>query len=256
MKKIALVTSLAAVLFSGAALALPSAKFAASYDTDPVLAETALVSCTDGSCSDATPTPIAEVEMATIHVAQQKSLLIGVSAQTGIYTMTEAKGKKTGEEADGTCIPGSTTSKAEGTVAVTVNLERIGGGYNQSAQPGPVVFDARLQELTVSACTDEFVAVKLVLDTTAAHHFNFLGIELPQGDYKVKATYDLSALAGVVGLAGMAQAKVALGPRVITLQEVRAVKGSIVPDGDTVQCPEGYIADTDGDGNQICTPTL
>ena len=97
-----------------------SAKFAASWDTD---AETASSSdaCVAGTCSDNPDGTEVELEMATLHVGAQKSILVGVSSEIGIYLLTEAKGGKnsTGDF--------SSTAMAEGIVDVTLSLVASNG---------------------------------------------------------------------------------------------------------------------------------
>ena len=79
---------------------------------------------------------------------------------------------------------------------------------------------------------DGSVTVALGLDTTAVHHFNFVAADLTQGTYDVVACYDLSALAEVGGadidVDTAAHSKVAIGPRIVTVQEVRATKTGII----------------------------
>ena len=102
----------------------------------------------------------------------------------------------------------------------------------QIAAPGPVTFASRLQELKVDVTDTDTdflteVTVSLLLDTTAAHHFNFIGVDLDQGVYDVVAVFDLSAWVAIVGEDAIAEAKVTLGPRMVTVQEVRAAKDSL-----------------------------
>lgn len=224
-----------AIGFAATGAQAQSAKFAASYDNDVVSVKavysTSLV-CSGTGGTNTTPTvPVlgecvnAEVDMATIQVAQDKDLLIGISSQIGLITITEAKGKT-----------GTATTKAvaEGEVEVLVTLENVDGvSPIIEAAPGNVIMAARLQELSVGSGTEEEVVVKLKLSTTAAHHFNFLGINVPQGTYKVVASYDLSAFADVIGTGGgSAEAEVILGKRVVAVQAVRAAKGGIIEDVD------------------------
>ena len=74
--------------------------------------------------------------------------------------------------------------------------------------------------------------VALGLDTTAAHHFNFIADDMTSGYYDVVACYDLTALAEVSGLdidaETAAMTKVVLGPRIVTVQEVHATKDGII----------------------------
>lgn len=225
-----------------------SAKFAATYDNDPVMVD--VESYGDAGMSGEKTGTVAEMDLATIHVANWKELLVGVSAQVNLVTFTEAKGKN-GE--------GTSTAKAEGSVRVglTVVPEGTTGACASAwtnntlfAHPGPVTFSSRMQELSVTTnldvagsipgfcdaqcITDNLsivgdVTVALGLDTTAAHHFNFVADDLTSGTYDVIACYDLDALADNNGIDGnTANAKAAIGPRIITVQEVRATKGGII----------------------------
>ena len=90
-----------------------------------------------------------------------------------------------------------------------------------------------LEKLTIPDLGDSEdveVIVGIETESIGAHHFNFLGVECGQGWYVLTATFDLSALAAVTGLKADADVVVTLGSRIITLQEVRAVKGSLVED--------------------------
>ena len=82
-----------ATIMSGAVVSVPvyaaSAKFAATYDTDEVLVEVEDIATDNGSVKD----DAAEFDLATIHVANWKELMVGVSAQVNLVTFTEAKGK-------------------------------------------------------------------------------------------------------------------------------------------------------------------
>ena len=209
-----------------------SAKFVASWDNRLKTVEATVAFPGNPTCSinnggDTTDDPciLAETLLATLDVAQQKDLLIGVSAQIGLVTFTKAKGKS----AD---FPTLGSATASTNVTVTLELREHGGALVQTAAPGPVIFAARLQELKVGVDSDdpEFftdVIVSLLLETTAAHHFNFIGVDLDQGVYDIVAVFDLSAFVAVVGEDAIAEAKVTLGPRMVTVQEVRAAKDSL-----------------------------
>lgn len=225
MKRLTFALLAAAALgFAASPAEAQSAKFAASYDTDAVIVDTGLITIGNKTVTGA------EVDLATIHVASQKDLLIGVSAQIGIYTLTEARSRE----------GNTSTAIAEGNVAATVVYAPTGTAdicaNGTAAAPGEVTFAARLQELSVTNDAENEVVVRLVLDTTAAHHFNYLGIDLAQGTYDVAACFDLRAFAEVIG-DGEARAKVALGKRVVAVQEVRAAKGGIVDESGTFQEP-------------------
>lgn len=244
-----LLASLASAMLAGAAHA-QDGNFAATYDRDPVIVEIA-VDGSNGPTSDSAVT--AEYEFAPIHASTWKDMLLGLSAQVNLVTFTKAKGKNGG---------GTSTAIAEGKVRAGVTVVHKGtenacanAWANESlfAAPGPVTFAARRQELSVdvdldvvgsipdvcdATCVEEnlgidgSVTVALGLDTTSAHHFNFVVADMDQGWYEAYACYDLSALAAVSGADidadTAAHSKAALGPRILTVQEVRAVKGGII----------------------------
>ncbi len=241
--------SLALAMVASAAHA-QSADFAATYDRDTVMVDIG-VDGSNGATSASAVT--AEYELAAIHASTWKDMLIGVSAQVNLVTFTQAKGKNGG---------GTSTAIADGTIRVGVTVVHAGtenacanafADESLFAAPGPVTFASRRQELSVNvdldvvgsipdvcdaACIEEnlgidgSVTVALGLDTTAAHHFNFVAADMNQGWYEVFACYDLSALAEVSGddidADTAAYSKVALGPRIVTVQEVHATKDGII----------------------------
>ena len=114
-----------------------------------------------------------------------------------------------------------------------MTLVNQGSGSDCTVAPGPIVFKSEMRELKVSAdSTADEVEVSVGIDTNSvsANHFNFLGVECDQGWYKMMADFDLSALADASGVDSTGEVTVTLGDRMITLQEVRAVKGSLVED--------------------------
>ena len=238
MKRILISVVLASAMFSVGAMA-QSSKFDASWSNDVKMVHAYVDSDTASAClgdgtGDGTggdggaPCVLAEALMATLDVAQHKDLLIGVSGQIGLHTFTQAKGKNTD--------PALGSATASGSVVVTLELREANGlgtgALVQTAAPGPVTFASRLQTLTVDVTDTDTenlteVTVSLLLDTTAAHHFNFIGVDLDQGVYDVVAVFDLSAWVAIVGEDAIAEAKVTLGPRMVTVQEVRAAKDSL-----------------------------
>ena len=245
MRTLGMVVAATAVLLAGNAYG-QSAKFAATYDRDPVMISATI----DGSGGAATDGPhmVAEVDLAKIHVAQWNEVLVGVSGQVQLTTFTQAKGKNNG---------GKATAIAEGTVGLEVRIAPEGTNdpcaNGISAHPGPIVFASRRQELSIDVSLDVVgslpdicdaqciadnlaidgdVTVALGLDTTAAHHFNFVADDLTEDWYQVVACYDLTALAEVSGLDidadTAANSKVVLGPRIVTVQEVQATNNGII----------------------------
>ena len=235
MKRLITSVVLASTLLSVGAMA-QSAKFAASWDTD--LVQVAAEShCLYDELTEVTvcdPRQVvtdAEIEMATLHVGSQKSILVGVSSEIGIYLLTAAKGGKnsTGDF--------SSTAMAEGSVDVTLSLDASNGETCAIAPNSTVRLKSEMRKLTVSGSgtfadtDDEFwIDVSIETDSQGAHHFEFLGVECAQGDYALTATFDLTAIAEASGVDSDAEVIVSLGDRMITMTEVRAVKGSLVED--------------------------
>lgn len=245
MKYSGLVALAAVALMAGQAQA-QSSKFAATYDTDPVMVS-AMIDGTNGAGIDG-PHMVAEVELAKIHVAQWKEILVGVSAQIQLMTFTQAKGKNNS---------GVATAIASGGVSVDVMYAPEGTAdpcvTGKQLYPGTVTLASRTQELSVNVSLDVVgaipdvcdaqciadhlniegdVTVALGLDTTAAHHFNFIADDMTSGYYDVVACYDFTALAEVSGLNidadTAAKTKVVLGPRIVAVQEVHATKDGII----------------------------
>jgi hypothetical protein len=230
MKNRVLLAAAALSIVSTTALA-QSAKFAASWDTDAV--EVAAESTCGDECSGEDTQTLAETEMATLHVGSKKSILVGVSSEIGIYILTEAKG---GKNADGDF---SSSAMGEGSVDVTLSLEAANGATCDIAPNNTITLKSEMRKLTVSGGgtfadqDDEFwINVGIETNSIGAHHFEFLGVECAQGDYVLDATFNLTAIAEALGVDSNAEVIVTLGDRMITMQEVRAVKGSLVSDVD------------------------
>jgi hypothetical protein len=253
------------VLMAAAALSLvsttgsaQSAKFTAVWSDTAQLVRSEACHATNEAdyCTDLnlgnTGQQVAKV-MAEIKVPQSKELLVGVSAQIELFTETLAKGKK------------GTTSTAVAMAEGGVRLFAC-NSVCYEGQPGRVILSKRTQELeatlagviesctvavtvnpdsgigsgsfNLSNCIVEEEAIRLALTTMAAHHFNFVFPNLPQGDYEVIARFDTdsSATSEVTcdtsvydycstsdGSAGAA-AYAVIGKHMITVQEVRAIK--------------------------------
>lgn len=247
--KILVPAAAAAALALGApgAEAGPSAKFAAGWKTDFVtLYKISPLSTfgTIGSAFDGIPDTaigVASEKLATIKVPQGKELLIGASGVATLATFTQAKGKGGNDNnaVDSTAI-------AAGGLYLTVKVAPEGSngvctnGAVDPAAPGNVTFASRKQELSVTVnltdgqgtvITDsDFlvdVTVALGIETTAAHHFNFVAADLDSGEYDVWACWTATADVIEEGEA-IAGAAVAIGKRMVTVQEVRGVKDQVI----------------------------
>lgn len=217
-------TTMATAIFSNSAFADPSAKFAADWATTPVtLAE--IIKGSGSSSDSSTDAEVRAAElMATIKVPQKKELLIGVSGEARLITLTSAKGKNN---------DGVQSSSSDTTLSLEVRYAPAGAPdacvseAGKVAAPGPITFASRKQTLSVDVTgfdsLEGAVEVGLELDTVAAHHFNFIAPNLDSGQYDVWACFSGEAITTVSDADGDASAFVAIQKRIITVQEVRAV---------------------------------
>jgi hypothetical protein len=258
MKRLLICIVLASAMFSVTAMA-QSAKFAAVWSDDPELIKSE--ACADAGtlndvyCDDLNLGNTGEVTattMATIKVPQSKELLVGISAQVELFTETIVKGKK------------GTTSRALAMAEGGVELFAC-NDVCYRGEPGRVVLSKRTQELeatlagviescivdvevvddiatgsgsfNLGMCDVEDEAIRLALTTMAAHHFNFVFPNLPQGEYEVIARFSANSAAEAEvwcdeqytycdpddgGAGGAAYA--VIGKYMMSIQEVRAVK--------------------------------
>jgi len=176
----------------------------------------------------------------------KKELLVGVSGVVNIITFTAAKASNK----DGVVI-----SEARAEVGVEVRL----GTEDQTATqicnddepvaiaaPGRVTFASLKQELSVDVmldvvCADEdpdcdalaetldidgYVAVEIGLDTTAAHHFNYVLPNVEVGTYNVVACFTGTGETSLTGDAlfdeTAATAFLAIRSRMLTVKQVQA----------------------------------
>ncbi len=201
-------------------LAEPSSKFAAQSST--------LILVPPTRSQDWTT-----VLRTTIKTPNKKDLLIGVSFETGIYTQTEAKSKG-----------GNTDSASAG---ATLQARVLVDGLVYPAYPRWVVYDSRSQALSatlggvISSCRDldgngtidvatECVVteevINLILETMAAHHYNFLVANMVPGTHMVDVQVKIDSVTQVG--AGSASATATVGQGTLTVEEVRATNA---PDG-------------------------
>ena len=234
----------------------PSAKFAATWTIKPGL-ESAVV-ITDADADEVLVDRNSGYTLATIKVPQGKELLIGVSAEIGLVTDTSVKGKN----------GGAARAVAGGEAYVTVFAVPQNGGNSLEAAPGEIMLSKRVQELSATlggviqscqvpcavdtitseiVCDDILIAddcevtdeeIGLLLDTTAAHHFNFLLPDMNQGVYDIKAVFTTGARAKVDicdegeecsydpegTVAASAAATAVINKAMLTVQQVRAAK--------------------------------
>lgn len=229
MKSIWIATS--AVMLCTASLHAQSAKSAASINgvsVDPCQA-----SSTSGtSCN----TGWVDIQTTQIKTSNVTDLFVNTSLVTGLYTETAVKGNSTGETSE---------AKAEASVEVRVVLDpvtdpitgAVTGKYGYpSTQGDGVVFNARVQTLTANlgyiytqclaqggtgcALTEE--QIKLVLDTTSAHAFNFIFLNVGAGNHSMKIQARRAAKSTAY-TGGIAVSKAIYGLGSTTVEAVRLV---------------------------------
>jgi hypothetical protein len=224
MKKLATILALSLLATTSAFAA--SAKFTANVGTVAVVSPLLATNDADGWTT---------VLSGQIHTATPKDLLIGVSLETSLLTDTVVK--SSGGARD--------VSTAEAGIEIKVLVD------GKEAAPGVVVFDKRKQQLSAALggyytnCTDTNLdgitdvltecelapeEIGLLLDTTAAHHFNFIQADLGQGTHSVVVKSKISN--NTVFANGTATASALLGKGSLSVEEVQAVNS---PEGIVLQ---------------------
>jgi hypothetical protein len=238
----------------------PSAKFAAVYSSNPLAVGTYAESCDEAGAGDmdwGRATLLAKMKM-----PQGKEILAGVSAESFIALYTKLTGKNGGSASAVGYGKVAVKVKAcnvdtfecfdpvpNGRIVMNARLQALSatmGGVINSCTDGlggenPDGSDSNPPDGTIDIATECIVdPEEMALFTTseAANHFNLVFEDLPQGTYEIKAKFKvLSASfadATAVELDGQAACAYAgsyviLGDRIVTLQDVRAVKdGGIV----------------------------
>lgn len=242
MKRFLIVILLTSVLLSASAFAGPSAKFAATYNSDRGFHVISFIDATDATDVLFECNVNGGYTLATIKVPQDKELLVGLSAEVLLVTDTSIKGKE----------GGSARALAYAAGLVTIAACPVDGGDCQMAEPGTVILADRFQIMSATlggvleSCTDldgngavdvpgecEFSdeEIGLILDTLTSHHFNFVLPDMDQGEYDVKAMFTTEACQEISSdgdATASTFAAAAIGKYMLTLQQVRATKGGII----------------------------
>ncbi|MCX8895591.1 hypothetical protein [Vibrio parahaemolyticus] len=246
-KNILLLTAITGALGSTSALAGPSAKFAATWSTNP--AQIVALNFENYDTNELVAPEKHGHVITTLKVPQDKELLIGVSAEIGIVTDTSVKGK------DGALAK----AIADGRATVVVTATPVGGGVEVEAVPGEITLSQRIQEMSATLagvietcelsvedtdadgvsegtldvsedCDVSDEEIGLMQDTLASHHFNFILPNMDAGEYDIKAYFttkaDVDATAEELAEAS-AYAKVFVGKTMVTVQQVRAAANGL-----------------------------
>ena len=182
---------------------------------------------------------IADARERQIRTSNVADLFAGVSLVTGLYTSTTVRGNNTGS---------TSTAVAEGTVKVRVLLDPTSRGCQSNCSGfrtlpdlnNGIVFDQRIQSLSANlgfiftgecaasptTCTLTPEEITLVLDTSAAHSFNFILPNVGVGTHTLTVqaqlgTENTSILTTTNGGVSVANALFGLGS--LTVDAVRLV---------------------------------
>lgn len=258
---------------AGSAMAGPSAKFAAVYSNSPSLTSAVVITdATVDTVVDMTTTGhtlatikvpqqkellvglSAEIGLMTDTSVKGKNggtarAIAGAEAYVTIFAVP------TGDY-DYTVTP--SIKAVPGTVILSKRVQELSatlGGVIQSCTDGDTNFDGTadvdpdgtIDVATECDVTDEEIG--LMQDTTAAHHFNFVLPDMDSGEYDIVAVFTTGANAEVNictsaaecelydeqgTVSGSAEAVAVINKSMMTIQQVRAVKGSIGDGTDTV----------------------
>ena len=272
MKRLLICAAALATAFAGSAMA-QSAKFTAVYTEGGEVVGSEACDATAGYdtfCDEIENTGADfGYTLANIRVPNAKELLIGLSAQIELFTETRVKGKK----------GSSSTAMAMAEGGVSIMACNVDTEDCYEAKPGYITLSSRTQELdavlggiiescifnvdldddtasgsvtwNLDNCTVKDEEIGLALTTLAAHHFNFVVPDLPQGDYAVMAMFDTDASATATVTCATyatfcedgtgedpadgnaaAASHAFIGKTMMTIQTVRAVKGDGVREGE------------------------
>jgi hypothetical protein len=177
-----------------------------------------------------TPCPGTWVDLVptlTVKTSNSTSLFVDVSTVVGLYTSTQVKGNNTSATSSATATAG---------VHVRVLLDNVIYGFPDKLGAG-IDFDNRVQTLTANlgniftsacapgsstTCTLTPEQITLILNTSSAHAFNFVLLNVGSGTHTVEvqvlADTNSSEMTGGVAIAGAAY-----GPASVTIDEVRLV---------------------------------
>ena len=206
----------------------PSSKAATAINTVTVCANTRSAPCVASSVG---PAGVWQDVMTTsIKTSNVADLFVGVSLVTGLFTSTTVTGNGNGS-----------TSKATSMGGVSVRLVLDGNAtkaYPDSTGAG-VTFDERIQTLsanlgniftdcfaqggtTGTGCTLTQEQVTVALDTTSAHSFNFILVNVGTGNHTIKVQAQVNTAATAIN-GGVAVANALYGLGSMTVEADRLV---------------------------------
>ena len=220
--------ALASVSMPAGPAAAQSSKATAAIHTVTVCANTSSAPCTTGST---VPTGVWQnVMTTTIKTSSIADLFIDTSLVTGLFTSTTVKGNGSGSTSSATAMGG---------VQVRILIDgKPALAFPDSTGDG-ITFDQRIQTLTANlgniftdcfaqggttgtGCTLTPEEITLALDTTSAHSFNFIALNVGTGNHTVQVQAQVNTSdTGTNGGVAVSNALYGLGS--LTIESVRLV---------------------------------
>jgi hypothetical protein len=165
-----------------------------------------------------------------LKTANKRDLLMNASIECGLATQTEVKGQKGNKD----------TSTAKATIQLRILID------GQPAEPGPITFCQRTQELTavfggvLESCQDrngdgvfssdecEFSdkELNLVLNTMNANAFNFIAPNVSSGTHTIELQAKIAT--DTSSQNGSAEALASIGHGAMTIESVRMIENEDV----------------------------
>jgi hypothetical protein len=221
MRKFSLCLCLLAVACSSA--------FAQSSKATAAITTVSVAGCSSNSTTAILPCVTEWVNVTsplTVKTSNSTSLFVDTSLVTGLYTSTQVKGNNTGA---------TSSAVASAGVSLRVLLDGVTYAYPDVAGSG-VTFDNRVQTLTANlgniftstcaasptTCTLTPEQITLALDTTSAHSFSFILLNVGAGTHTVQVqAQTTSNSTGSTGGVAISNALYGLGS--VTIDVVRLV---------------------------------
>jgi len=219
---VAVVFAMALGVNTALAAGMASSKATAAINTVATCENSQATSLSPCSNTDGSGNWI-DVMSANLKTSNVADLFVDVSMVTGLYTQTKSKSSGT-----------ESTSVASGTVAVRVLLDGTPGLAFPDSSGDGVIFDQRIQTLStllqgfVESCSPTCSVtapeeVELILDTTAAHSFNFILLNVGTGVHTIKVQAKLSTDTTGTDPGNVSVANAVFGLGSMTVDSVRLV---------------------------------
>jgi hypothetical protein len=205
-----------------------SSKATAAITTVTVCANTSSSPCTS---NDVAPTGIwMDIMSATVKTSSVSDLFITPSLITGLYTSTTVTGNGSGSKSSATAMGG---------VSVRVLIDGQPGLAQPDSTGAGVTYDERVQTLTASlgniftscfadggttgtGCTLTPEQITLALQTTSAHSFGFIALNVGTGAHTITVQAQVNTDATAVN-GGVAVANALFGLGSLTVEKTQLV---------------------------------